>query len=244
MSKIPIYLRKQVKHYVLFLVARVGSTYLTSVLNSHPDMLSLSEELRDLEQDGAEAQMEWARDFLNPPLLGRNSVRGFNVKLVHLVDPTNFAQLLGLRQCKIIHLRRRNRVKAVVSRLNGRRLYKKTGMWGLFEESKRPPPFEIDLEEFDELLQHREKVDKELEEYVKMLQLPTLSLNYEDMLQDENDFLNGIFNFFDVSPLPVRGKTIKITSDNLREVVVNLDEIKSGYTGTLYEPMFDEVLVT
>ncbi len=39
-----------VTNYVLFLVGRVGSTYLTTLLQSHPDIHAMSEELRDLEK--------------------------------------------------------------------------------------------------------------------------------------------------------------------------------------------------
>ena len=243
MKRVPIYSRSQVTRFVLFLVARVGSTYLTSVLNSHSKVIALGEEVRDLEESGAGAQLNWTKEFLTPPVFGRNSARGFNVKLVHLVDPAAFAQMLHDNQCKIIHLDRQNRVKAVVSRLNGRRLYKKTGMWGLFEESNRPPPFEIDPQEFDDLLKHREKVDRELAAYVGSLELPTLSLLYEDMLKNEESFLSEIFTFLNVEPEPTAGSTKKITSDNLRDIVVNFDEIKSRYAGSVYEPMFDEVII-
>jgi hypothetical protein len=36
------------------------------------------------------------------------------------------------------------------------------------------------------------------------------------------------------------GKTLKHTSDDLRQVVVNLDELRARYAGTRYAPMFDE----
>jgi len=239
----PIYFRNEITRYVLFLVARVGSTYLTSLLNSHPNITAEGEALRDLEEEGAEVQLRWAREFLNPPLVSRNAAMGFNVKLVHLVDPAAFAQLLQEQECKIIHLQRRNRIKAVVSRLNGRRLYKQTGMWGLFDESERPGAFHVDPEEFDEFLKHRERVDAELENYVDTLALPTLKLFYEDLLADEDAFLDGVFSFLDVPAKLVEGQTLKITSDDLREVILNFDEIRGNYVGTKYEAMFDEVLV-
>ena len=239
----PVYFRNEITRYVLFLVARVGSTYLVSMLNAHPNVTALGEALRDLEEDGAEVQLRWARDFLNPPLVSRNGSMGFNVKLVHLVDPDAFARLLHEQQCKIIHLQRRNRIKAVVSRLNGRRLYKRTGMWGLFDESERPGAFHVDPEEFDEFLKHRERMDTELEDYVGRLELPTLRLFYEDILADEDAFLAGVFTFLNVPSKPVEGKTLKITSDDLREVLLNFDEIRANYVGTKYEAMFDEVFV-
>ena len=220
-------LRDQVNTFVLFLVARVGSTYLTTVLASHPQIMALGEELRDREGEGAAAQLEWSRKFLTPPLVGRHRSRGFNVKLVHLADRDAFAQLLREKDCRILHMARRNRIKAVVSRLNGSRLFDKTGMWGLFDESKRPPPLTVDLAQFDEFLRHRERVDRELEDYVGRLGLRSLNLYYEDMLGDEDGFLRNLYAFLDVDPHPVKGQTLKITSDDLRKAIVNFDEVRA-----------------
>jgi LPS sulfotransferase NodH len=240
----PFYFRNEISRYVLFLVGRVGSTYLQQLLNSVPNILALSEELRDLEEEGVDVQLDWSRKFFSPPLLDRHKVRGFNVKLVHLVDPQRFAQLLLEKQCKIIHMQRRNRIKAVISRINGRRLYKKTGMYGLFDKSNRLPPMTVDLEEFDEFLQHREKVDREMEEYVKSLKLPKLPLYYEDLLKDKKEFLNRVFAFLEVEPYPVQDATLKITRDDLRDVITNFDVLRARYLGTEYETMFDEVVAS
>jgi LPS sulfotransferase NodH len=231
-----------VRKFVLFLVARVGSTYLTTLLQSHPDVLALSEELRDRESLGAQAQLDWTKKFLTPPLIGTHAVRGFNVKLVHLVDPAAFGQLLQTQESLIVHMYRRNRVKAVVSRINGGRLYKKTGMWGLFEESNRLPALEIDPKEFDEFLKHREKVDSELEDYVNHLGLPIFRLCYEDLLVKKEETLDRLFAFLGARPMPVTGQTLKITSDDLRAAIVNFDQLRGNYVGTQYEPMFDEIL--
>jgi hypothetical protein len=140
-------------------------------------------------------------------------------------------------------MQRRNRVKSVISRINGKRLYNKTGMWGLFDENNKLPPLKVDLEQFDEYLRHREKVDTELADYVTSLNLPTLQLYYEDLTTNEEGFLNNVFNFLQVELFPVKGETLKITSDNLAEAIENFDELRSRYVGTKYEEMFDEVLI-
>ena len=243
MNRYKIFFRPQVNKFVLFLVGRVGSTYLTSLMKSHPQIYALSEELRDLEKQGADVQMEWSSKFLTPPLMGRHKAIGFNVKLVHICAPDRFARLLSERECKVIHMQRRNRVKAVISRLNGERLYDKTGMWGLFDASNRLPPMEIDLAKFEEYLKHREKMDLEMESYVKGLGRPMMPLYYEDLLADQNTFLQQLFTFLEVDPFPVKGQTLKITSDNLREVVQNIDELRARYVGTQYERMFEEVIM-
>jgi len=238
-----VYFRAQVSHYVLFLVGRVGSTYLTSLLNSHGEIQALGEKSRDLRDFDAESQLKVAKELLTPPLLGKYQVTGFNAKLVHIKDLDGFAQILQQAKCKIIHLKRENRVKAVVSYLNGKRLAAATGMYGLFKETDRLPSFSVDFEEFEAALQLREKSDLELEAYVNQLQSPKLILSYEELLKNQDVFLQRVFSFLEVEIRPVTGKTLKITSDDLRDVIDNFDDLRARYRGTQYEPMFDEVII-
>jgi LPS sulfotransferase NodH len=235
-----IYRSSQVTPYVLFLVGRVGSTYLVSMLRSHPALLAGEEDLRDLEDLGAQVQLDWADKYLSPPILGTRKARGFNVKLAHLCDPDGFRELLQKRRCKILHMQRRNRVKAVISRINGSRLYDQTGMWGLFDERDKLPPLTVDLAQFDEFLNHRERMDAQLEAYVKSLQLPTIEIFYEDLLSDRSAFLEALFRFLDVPFVPVKGVTLKITNDDLSQVITNFDELQATYKGTPYYSMFEQ----
>ena len=52
-----------------------------------------------------------------------------------------------------------------------------------------------------------------------------------------------IFSYLRVEPVPVAGKTLKHTRDDLREVVLNFDELRESVAGTTYAAMFDEVLL-
>ena len=103
--------------------------------------------------------------------------------------------------------------------------------------------FDVDFDEFSTLLEQREAWDYDMETYVKGLQLPTLTLFYEDLLKDEATFIQRVFAFLEVKPKPVQGVTLKNTKDNLRDVIHNFDELRARYADTRYEPMFDEVLV-
>jgi hypothetical protein len=40
--------------------------------------------------------------------------------------------------------------------------------------------------------------------------------------------------------MPVQGRTYKHTPDDLSQVILNLDELRARWSGTLYEPMFDD----
>ena len=237
-----LYLRNQVNRYALLFVGRVGSSYLTSLMNSHPNIQAHMDDVTEIKDQGPDAQLNLVRQFITPPLIGKNKVIGFKTKPANLLDLEGFAELLRQHRCRIIQLQRRNQVKSVVSHLNGKRLAEKTGMWGLYDENNRPTAFAIDPEEFDATLKNRQMVEQRLVDYVQSLKLPVLAIYYEEMLVNLDDLMKRIFNFLEVAPHSVRASELKITSDDLREVLTNFDELKARYLGTPYEAMFDEVL--
>jgi LPS sulfotransferase NodH len=241
----PIFLRHQVTRFVILFVERSGSTYLATLLDAHPDVLARREEFAHLLQKGKGGveQLAWAREFYSPPLFGDRKALGFKTKLVDILDKPGFAQLLKENGCRVVQLQRRNHVKAAISTLNAKRLHEVSGNWNLLNETDRMPAFPVNLEEFERLLQERLEWDRELEDYVESLKLPSLPLYYEDMLINEDEFIRRVFEFMGVRYLAIKGKTLKNTQDNLRDAIVNFDELRRKYAGTPYEPMFDEVLV-
>lgn len=239
------YLRSQVTRFIVLFVERAGSTYVMSCLDSHPEVHALREQFAVLRQQGedADGQLQWAWEFWTPPLIGEHAAIGFKTKLVDVLDREGFAALLHDKQVKVIRLNRRNAVKGVISTINARRLHEVSGNWNLLKEADRMSPFAVDLDEFQRLLQAREDWDSELEAFVGGLQLPTLPLYYEELLEDEGAFLSKVFAFLNVPERPVQGKTLKHTADDLRQAITNFDELRARYAGTRYEAMFDEVLV-
>lgn len=238
----PVYFAPQVTRYVTLFVERSGSTYLATALASHPNINALREELASLRQNGKNAgeQLKWVEEFFTPPVVGQYKAYGFKTKLVDILDPQGFASLLKQKKCHIIQLLRRNTVKAAISTINAKRQYEASGNWNLLNEKDKLAAFEVDPKEFEYLLRERQKWDQELGEYVRALNLPTLPLYYEELLQDEGQFLTRVFDFLGVEARTVKGKTLKNTEDDLRKVVLNLDELKAAYKGTAFEPMFDE----
>lgn len=131
----------------------------------------------------------------------------------------------------------------MVSTLNARRQWEVTGNWNLLSETTRLPAFAVDPEKFDAMLREREELDRDLEDYVGHLQLPTLRLFYEDLLQSEEAFVSRTMDFLGAGDRRVPGTTLKNTGDDLREAILNFDELRARYAGTRYESMFDEVMV-
>jgi LPS sulfotransferase NodH len=239
------YLRPQVTPYVILFIERDGSTYLTSMLMEHPEIQAEYEKFAVLRQQGAtgKEQLAWLEGFLTPPWIGKKAALGFKTKLVDVLDMDGFTNLLKKKNCHIIQMRRRNMVKAVVSRINARRLYETSGHWNLYKESDRMPPLAIDPQQFDQYLEERRQADQALDNYTNGLGLPKIKVEYEDLLVNRDRAMKELFAFIKVRPQQLQGKTLKNTQDNLREVVVNFDILRDRYAGTVYGPMFDEVLV-
>ena len=239
------YHRSQVNKFVLLFVERSGSTYLVTLLNSHQDILALREEFSALRLigKGAAEQLERARQIYSPPVIGPYKAIGFKSKRVDILDAEGFSNILHENKCRVIQLMRRNSVKAVISTINADRLYQASGKWNLLKEDDRMPPFTVDIDQFDKMLQERLRWDDEMQAFCDQLNLPKITLYYEDLLEDKEGFLRRVFSFLGVKPKPVTEKTIKHTRDNLREVLTNFDELRARYIGTPYEIMFDEVIV-
>jgi LPS sulfotransferase NodH len=239
------FLASQVTPFVILFIERDGSTYLTSALTSHPQVKAVYERFAVLRQQNKTAadQLAWAREMFSRPIIGRVAAMGFKTKLVDVLDLDAFAALLKEKRVHVIRLQRLNRVKAVVSRINAKRLYEKSGTWNLYNEADRMPPADVDFEQFARFLREREQADEQLIEYVNALQLPTLPILYEDILQKPDAVNEELFRFLRLPPHKLEAKTLKNTSDDLRDAVLNFDALRARYAGTSYEAQFDEVLV-
>jgi hypothetical protein len=227
--------------FVVLFIGRTGSTYLAGTLASHPEIAMKWEWLGGKDGD---TQLRDVRRFFTRSPYARHPAVGFKTKLGDVTDREGFAELLGELGARIIALQRRNNVKQVVSRVNSERIYDATGYWNLWNEEDRLPPATIEVAEFSRRLERLEEQKHRLESYVKSLELPTLWSDYEDLLVDQRATFDQVFSFLGVRIQPVQGRSIKNTSDDLREAVSNFDELRSHYVGTSYEQMFDEVLVS
>jgi LPS sulfotransferase NodH len=170
------------------------------------------------------------------------SARGFKTKLIDILDKEKFQDLCIKKNLQIIHMHRRNRVKAVISKINAKRLYDKSGYWNLYQEKDRIPATLFDISQIDELVGEREVLEHELDNYVTNLNLPTLKVTYEELLTNKDDSLKTIFDFLQVPNKPVESKTIKHTDDDLKNVILNFEEVRNHYVNTPYFDMFSETI--
>lgn len=237
-----LYPRKNVTRFVLLFEGRTGSSYLISSLDQHPKVRAMEEGLVILKKEGHYAQAQWTCKALSVPILSRWGAVGFKTKLRDISDPEQFARLLQELNVKIIHMQRRNRIKVTVSEINCNVLYQRTNYYNVYKEQDQLPPISIELEHFKKILKMREDLDNRLSNYVADLGLPILEIYYEDLLIDERSTLKNTYEFLGVPARHTRGKSFKNTSDDLRQALLNFNELRTAFAGTPYESMFDEIL--
>lgn len=230
--------------FVIIFQGRCGSTYLVEALDSHPEIECVGEKLASLRKKkyNADDQLGWANNFLTHMDSPGVSQKGFKTKLRDVLNKSGFRDLLQSLNTRIIHLRRRNVVKLTISSFNSVRIRKKTGDWNIYDSTHKPSETAIDSEVFASWLGGVEKRALDEMAFVVALDLPVLTLFYEDFLCDPSSYFEQIFSFLNVPIREVTGKSFKSTNDDLRLAISNFDELRSQYSGTPYEAMFDEVI--
>lgn len=168
---------------------------------------------------------------------------GFKTKLRDIQDKIEFRNLLVNENIRVIYLERRNVIKTVVSKFNAYRLNNIKGLWNITDKKERIGKESIDINEFDKWLSGTLEYKQELEQFVAQIERPVLYLYYEDLMLDESKVFKKIFSFLGVEWEDIKGRFIKYTDDDLKKSVVNFEELKMHYRGTVFENMFDEVLI-
>ena len=258
-------------NFIILSQGRAGSTYLVHALNQHTDITAGDEILdrlgylvrpgetvpgltplytlmgRVVRERLGRWQLKRATRFYSDS--GRKfRVVGFKAKVRHIVHLRGMKQVLESSCVKTIVMDRKNFVKQAVARIYGRRLYDRTKgkyasrAWNLVDESDRLGPQHIEVEEFDGMLKTVISSHGRLHAYAHSLSVPKLDLEYADLLRDHDGWLRSVFDFLGVEPRELDSRVLQNEPDDLRQALANFEDLKSHYTGTAFDAMFDEVV--
>jgi LPS sulfotransferase NodH len=177
-------MKTPISRFVILFTGRSGSSYLSSLLNSHPNVICEGEMLAQIIYAGEppEKQLTWSRQFFEAERPPQILCVGYKTKLSDVVESERFQGLLKELDVRVVHLVRRNLVKQVVSAMNAERLHQTTGQWNIRDEGERLGAFHADPAKFDVTLRNRVSGEKQLATSVSSLQLPTMRVDYEDLL--------------------------------------------------------------
>ena len=210
--------------YVILFPGRTGSTYLASHMISHPEIAARYEILSRY-RDSWEDQLECIETLFNKKRFPVVGAVGFKCKLSQVLDRKAFKAYLQENSVKVVHQIRRNKLKYIVSVIRARMLRSEQGRSNVLDEEQRPiGPIEIPVPIFTRATRRLNVVGR-LDRFVERLEVPKMTTAYEDLLADEQQELQRIWEFLGVSNRPTEGATRKNTPDDIRQAVTNIDEI-------------------
>lgn len=226
---------------------RTGSSLLGGILNQNPAVISIGEELAALKPGGWKKQEEWlaslyfdTQNFDDPRVKPSATAVGCKVKLRDIADPAGLRAFIESNNIKVIHLRRDNFIKQVVSSIRAMDLHQETGHYNLRanQENLKPAAYPIPPRKFNTTLLWLLDFVHRLDVFLAGLNLAPYRLSYEELQGDLEGEVNRLCAFLEVKPHPFVENLIKITSDNLAETISNYDELVRFYSDSKYGLMF------
>lgn len=219
-------------------------------MNQHPEICFLGEELAALKEQGWPAQQAWMDDYFNPESeftdVRRNKenlkVFGFKIKLRDISNPDKFSEYIHTSGIQIIHMYRKNFIKQVLSSIRAMNLARKTGFYNLYlsQADMTPGKYQIPLRYFNNILLWLFGCESQLREFIaSMGNCVFFRISYEELVSDIQGVANTFFQNIHLNPVEVKPVTLKITSDNMEDVIENYDEIKHFYLDSILASDFD-----
>lgn len=236
------------RRFVVLAAPRTGSNWLCSMLGSHPDILCHHELFNPA---GIHAALSWRggavdvesalgtqaeRDRAPLAFLARvwsrtEGRRAVGFKLNRGQNEAAFAAVLADRGVRKILLRRDNRLKTFVSE----RIAARTGLWESYPGSPQSDwqvRIRVDL---DELRRH---IDENRAYYDSLTAeidgQDVLAVRYEDLVSSSEAW-RPVFGFLGVGAAELHAETRKQNATDLREIILNFDEVAAALRGTELE---------
>ncbi len=237
--------------FVILFQGRSGSTYLASLLNSHPDIFCRFEDFDTEGPDQATRRLlDFSDQYIEGPtyeqiqahlcgLLNRNTkASGFKFKYPFQYaryPEVLFWMLQQKDNLKVIHLDRSNILKRVVS-LEHLSVLRNKGHVINANLVKRGghEKFVLNIPRLINLVLMEEHTQSVLEFIVS--QFPNrLTVEYDDLLKSRDECLYRITDFLGVERFSdIRSEFHKATPDDLQEVVENYDQLQRALADTPY----------
>ncbi|MCC5929324.1 MAG: sulfotransferase [Cyclobacteriaceae bacterium] len=216
--------------FIILCHPRTGSTWLHTLLNSHPNISSIGEMNKenktysDIKKNGL--------NYLTKNLPKSIKAVGFKIFFEYLSDQNNSWLLQEItldKNIKIIHLSRNNLLRMYVSLA----IANYTGNFStVYHNTKHnfKNKIEIDPENCITYLNKIMEFEKELLLRIKNHEL--LNLSYEDLESDTHNKINTILNFLQVKQYNCYSLLKKQNNDDLDKIIANFDVLEKYLKGT------------
>lgn len=222
--------------FIVLSRSRTGSNMLMSLLNSHPEVIAEHEILARL--NGRDAREIVAGTYAKQPYYVK--AKGFKVFYYHPLDgdPAALLDDLAAENIRVIHLKRRNILRTLVSR----KIAGMKDVWAATSAARldvgRHKSVSFTVEELEEGF--RRTRDWEVEGDRRFAAHPLLSVRYEDLVRDPDGSLAEVLDFLGLQHFPLETEMRKQNPERLADLVTNYAALKAAFAGSEWEPFFEE----
>lgn len=225
------------RRFIVLTRSRTGSTMLISFLNSHPNIYAEGEIFRKL--NGQNYKDILVKTYAKQP--GYIKAKGFKIFYFHPIDDDSnnlWDELISLDNLSIIHLKRRNILRTIVSR----KIASTQKVWAT-KSAKRHSASRNksvsfttgELEQgFKKTRAAEDKGDKEFSNH------PLVTVYYEDLVINPEGEFGKVTEFLGVKYVPPKTHLKKQNPESLKVLIKNYNELKSAFSGTEWQQFFDE----
>ena len=216
--------------FIIFSDARTGGTHITSKLNSHPDVCSMTEPFPHNNLLLHDEQIEWMEKLFSTK--GKLAL-GFRTKIEHQANLLDFINYVNKNNVTCFSLQRRNIVKKAISRITGLKLYYEIKDYNRKSNSYTQQAVEINPGELIEQIKECETQLQITQKFLSELHSYTI-LYYEDLLIDEDAFFSKILQKLNIRDAELKTSVFKNVGDDLSKSISNYSEIKERLQDTPY----------
>ena len=209
--------------------ARTGSNFLLDGLKSSPAIRVYHEIFAAHNRDiGKDFEKTLSTVFQYESKSTR--LVGFKVFYNHLTDD-EWKKLAALKDLKVIHLTRRNRLRTVISL----EIAFKTGQWTQAGNSDRPKEKRVTLEP-QKLLKRLEQIEEgETATRARLSNREMLEVVYEELVRSPREEFESVSTFLGVEGIdPSKIRLKKQNPEPLSQLILNYDEVESVLRSTRF----------
>ena len=245
--------KPQVTQFLIMTTGRTGSSHLLSLLQSHPEIRHWGEIIGGwhLKQEGVKPRMNQHgpvayiiscyESDVDDLAIGMKihyhqfrTAYGLNVGVKELSQIRQF--FLSNKQIKIIHLKRHNKLRMLVSK----KIAETTDQWQLYKESRRSACVSVHLSP-QECNRAFKKNSRQEEHYDQLFQdHDLLEVYYENLVSDQTAVCNRILNFLQVPLQPLQSHLLLQNTRALPEVIDNYLQLKDAFKDTPWALYFED----
>lgn len=235
--------RKYTK-FIVLTKPRTGSNLLVNSLQSHPHLKVFGELFRGgTDASTKEAILASVDDYFNGRIFKRydKSVKavGFKIFYHHPVYDHSgkvWSYLMNIEGLKIVHLRRENLLRALVSM----KIAEKTDVWKVSQDPGEAVDKRVELTAQECLDSFRQTRKWEEDANGKFANNPFLELTYEELTSDYNRQMRRIQGFLEVDIADLKPMSSKQNPEALCDLIINFEDLKKHFSGTEWRVLFED----